>query len=269
MKNNIFRLLLIAILVVLPTTLTSCGDDEPNEPETPESSQNTLSKRAQEIYNKLSNTTWTLISSPYPNSPLGNTIPFTSIPVIDGAYKLYCSAYPNDVFAWLPAPDDGGDLLMTPNLTVCDAGNGGAFAVLFGSRVYVSWSGNRMTLTSISNSSMKYVYTQDSLNPDHEEENGNEKPDVGFYDYTQLSTSSVKVDFVIYNKEEAGVSSASIKYGTNSSATSSVSTSLIGNHAIATIDGLKSNTKYYVKCTVKGKGGTITTDAITISLTSW
>lgn len=273
--NNVFKKFSLTSLCICAAfsflTMTSCSDDEPEESKTPNTSQSTMSTKAKEIYNKLQNTTWTLISSPYPKAPLGNTITFSSIPIFDGAYNLYCSAYPNDVFAWLPAPDhhDPCDLLMTWTLTNCNATNAGDFISLFGCSVNLSWSGNRMIMTSISDSNKKYVYTESTSGAGTGGESGYEKPDVGFYDYTQLSKSSVKVDFIIYNKDEAGVSTVSIKYGTSSATNSSASTSLVGNHAVATISGLKSDTKYYVKCTVKGKGGTVTTDAFAISLTSW
>lgn len=259
----------VIIFLALSATLFSCGSDSDELKNTDTGS---LSKDAQEIYDKLSNTTWTLISSPYDNAPLGSTITFSSTIVSKGIFQLFCSSYPGDIFAWMPAPDDG-DLLMTGALTSYNAANAGDFIVYFGSRVYLDFSGNRMSMTSTVNSNKKYVYTKSSSgsssDPSSGGEDGYEKPDVEFYDYTQQGKSSVKVDFIIYNKNEAGVSSATIKYGTSSTANSSASTNIVGDHVIATISGLKSDTKYYVKCTVKGKGGTTTTNAVTISLSSW
>ncbi|MCM1141680.1 MAG: hypothetical protein NC453_24175 [Muribaculum sp.] len=260
----------VIIFLAFTATLFSCDSDS-DEPKNPETSS--LSKEAQEIYDKLSNTTWTLISSPYDNAPLGNTITFSSTIVSQGVFQLFCSSYPSDIFAWMPTPDGGGDLLMTGALTACNAANAGSFITYFGSRVYLDFSGNSMSITSTVNSNKKYVYTKStsgsSSDPISGGEDGFEKPDVGFYDYTQQGKSSVKVDFIIYNKNEAGVSSATIKYGTTSTANSSASTNIVGDHVIATISGLKSDTKYYVKCTVKGKGGTVTTESVAISLSSW
>lgn len=269
MKISILSLQIV-FLFALATTLFSCGN-ESYEPENPDTdiSQGSLSNEAQEIYNKLNSTTWCLNSSTYDHAPLGSTITFSSIVVSKSAFQLFCSNYPNDIFAWVPAPDDGGDLLLTASLTPCNASNGGAFLIHYGSRVNLRFSGNKMTMTSTSNSNIVYVYSQSPSKPSTGGEDEYEKPDVGFYDYTQQGKSSVKVDFIIYNKDEAGVSSASIKYGTSSSANSSASTNIVGNHAIATISGLKSDTKYYVKCTVKGKGGSVTSDVVTISLSSW
>ena len=114
---------------------------------------------------------------------------------------------------------------------------------------------------------MKYSNNNDDESTDDEEDNNNsgngssssyEKPDVGFYDYTATRTS-LKVQYRIYNKSEAGVTSARIYYGTSSYPTSSKSATISGTMATANISGLKAGTTYYVKCVVTGKGGTTTT----------
>lgn len=99
-------------------------------------------------------------------------------------------------------------------------------------------------------------------NPDDEEQNPSdpsyEKPEVGFYDFTATRTS-LKVEYKIYNKEEAGISSAKIYYGTSNNPTAYKTATISGVLITANITGLKSGTNYYVKCTVTGKGGTTTT----------
>lgn len=85
-----------------------------------------------------------------------------------------------------------------------------------------------------------------------------EKPDVGFYDYTPDKTS-VKVQYKIFNRDEAKVSSAKIYYGTSSNPTASKSATVSGVMITATLTGLKAGTQYYVKCVATGKGGTTTT----------
>ena len=87
---------------------------------------------------------------------------------------------------------------------------------------------------------------------------GYEKPEIGFYDYTPNKTS-VKVQYKIYNKDEAKVSSAKIYYGTSSNPTSSKSATVSGVLITANLTGLKAGTTYYVKCVATGKGGTATT----------
>ena len=88
---------------------------------------------------------------------------------------------------------------------------------------------------------------------------GYEKPEVGFYDYTPSKTS-VKVQYKIYNKDEAKVTSAKIYYGTTANPTSSASATVSGVLITANLTGLKAGTQYYVKCVATGKGGTTTTD---------
>lgn len=85
-----------------------------------------------------------------------------------------------------------------------------------------------------------------------------EKPDVGFYDFT-ATKSSLKVQYKIYNRTEADVSSAKIYYGTSNNPTSYKTASVSGTLITANISGLKSGTTYYVKCVATGKGGTTTT----------
>lgn len=86
-----------------------------------------------------------------------------------------------------------------------------------------------------------------------------EKPEIGFYDFTATKTS-LKVQYKIYNKDEADVKSAKIYYGTTSNPTASKSASISGTMITANITGLKAGTTYYVKCSVTGKAGTTTTE---------
>lgn len=85
-----------------------------------------------------------------------------------------------------------------------------------------------------------------------------EKPNIAFDDYDAYTTS-VKVQYRIYNKDKAKVSSAKIYYGTTSNPTASVNASVSGVLITARITGLKKGTTYYVKCKATGKGGTTTT----------
>lgn len=94
-----------------------------------------------------------------------------------------------------------------------------------------------------------------------------EKPDVGFYDFTATKTS-LKVQYKIYNKDEAGVTSAKIYYGTSSNPSSSKTATISGTLITANISGLKAGTEYYVKCVATGKGGTTTT-SVTKCITNY
>ena len=66
--------------------------------------------------------------------------------------------------------------------------------------------------------------------------------------------------YKIYNRDEAGLTSARIYYGTSSNPTSSKSATVSGVLITANITGLKAGTTYYVKCVATGKGGTTTTE---------
>jgi hypothetical protein len=94
-----------------------------------------------------------------------------------------------------------------------------------------------------------------------------EKPDIGFYDFT-ATKSSLKVQYKIYNKNDAKVTSAKIYYGTNRNPTKSKTATISGTLITANISGLKAGTTYYIKCTATGKGG-ITTTTTTKCITNY
>lgn len=106
----------------------------------------------------------------------------------------------------------------------------------------------------------------ESNNENTEEETGGntgstatyEKPDIDFYDFTATKTS-LKVQYKIYNKDKAKVTSAKIYYGTSSKPSSSKTATVSGVFITANISGLKAGTTYYIKCVATGKGGTTTT----------
>lgn len=85
-----------------------------------------------------------------------------------------------------------------------------------------------------------------------------EKPDIDYYDYTAYQTK-MKVMYKIHNQDKAKVTSAKIYYGTSSNPTKAVTATISGALITATISGLTKDTKYYIKCSATGKGGTTTT----------
>lgn len=82
-----------------------------------------------------------------------------------------------------------------------------------------------------------------------------EKPDIGFYDFS-ATKNALKIQYKIYNQDEAKVSSARIYYGTSSNPSLSKTATVNGELITANIFGLKAGTTYYVKCSATGKGGT-------------
>lgn len=267
---NVIRYSLVAFAVA--ALLGGCGEDEPETgSEAPEAGPDTSSA----LYMKLADTTWKLISSQTPSTDYlavnpqyrGETITFSSEPY-QGWSRLYCSAF-NGYLSW-SVVDDQTNTISISNMGTMDSFDVGRMSVFGTGEKYVSFSGTRMTLSSVEYSSVQ-IYEQVSGGGSGNTggDSQNETPDVDFYDYTQIGSSKVKVDFIIYNKDEAGVTSATIKYGTTSAASSSVTTSLSGKHATATINGLSANRDYYVKCQVKTRNGSYTTEATRIRLSEW
>ena len=127
-------------------------------------------------------------------------------------------------------------------------------------QLFVDMDGIKYTIKEFGNKKEEYNDPNDNSNGNS---GGNlittEKPEVGFYDFTATKTS-LKVQYKIYNKDEAGVKSAKIYYGTNSNPTTSKTASVSGTMITANITGLKAGTTYYVKCSVTGETGTTTTE---------
>lgn len=174
-----------------------------------------------------------------------------------------------------------GQSIFLPANGEYSANDKGAKAGIFGEY----WSGTFQKTTDFYSSSYALIFTQSArkevegyyrhvglaIRPvttasgDTGEAGGNtggsttyEKPEIGFYDFT-ATTKSLKVQYKIYNKDEAKVTSAKIYYGTSSNPTSSKTATVSGVLITANISGLKAGTTYYVKCVATGKGGTTTT----------
>lgn len=265
-------------------SITACGnDDEPNDSSNPNEEELTG------IAAQLAGTTWSLQKSTskktdgsYFNDLLsinpdakGHTITFLREKQYHG-YKLYCSYVPNGYATWCPSSmvNASGDIFIGGNCTL-SAWDAGALSVIFGSGpLYVYISGDVMTLRNANDSEYQdefvYYRSYGSNNGDNPS-NDYEKPDVGFYDYTQTGRTTMKVDFIIYNKEDIGtIKSVKVSYGKSSSASgNTASANVVGTHIIANLSGLSTNTVYYVKCTVNADGGSYTTEATRISITEW
>lgn len=173
-----------------------------------------------------------------------------------------------------------GDYIINENIVTCNfsyvSWNGGdlpEYADLFPGWEYnksctktfsfSEYGENALIVTMPDNLKIKlYSDIDDSDNPENPNENtpdDSEKPDVGFYDFSATKTS-LKIQYKIYNKEEAIVTSAKIYYGTSSNPTTAKTASINGVMITANISGLKTGTTYYVKCVAKGKNGVTTTE---------
>lgn len=268
--------------------LNACSDDEPSDSGDPSdpADESQMTPEQKRTFETLAGTTWRIISSKDYRSDgsvndrlervpkyKGATITFTDQRINAGFYyKILCSSFPGQYAEWILEYNDCSFFMaaITGGMESSDAGS---FTSLFGfGKIDMSIYGNQLTLIhKISNSErmeVKYVKVSDSGDGSDSGSgsDGYETPDVDFYDYTPFSATSVKVDYIIYNKSEAGVQSAVIKYGTSTNSMRTASTNIVGMHAIANINGLKANTDYYVKCEVKSKGGNVTTSTTRIRL---
>lgn len=89
-----------------------------------------------------------------------------------------------------------------------------------------------------------------------------EVPEIGYYDSTPY-TNRLTVKFEIYNQDQANVNQVKGYYGT-SSANKSTSATLSGRMITLNITGLKKGTKYVVKVTATGPGGS-SSESVTLS----
>ena len=85
-----------------------------------------------------------------------------------------------------------------------------------------------------------------------------ELPDIGISDYTSY-LHSLTVYYRIFNSAEAHVTSAKVYFGTTYNPTNYVTATVSSALITARISGLSSGTKYYIKCSATGPGGTTTT----------
>lgn len=295
-RLNLRWLFSLVAAISLSAAATSCGSDDGDEPNAP--SEPEMNAKQKSVYDQLVNTTWALEKSVdyrdgvyYENNLdwkpeySGGTITFSSEinPCYTSFLKLYCSSFPNSYFSWYPSKETNADVGFFISNAPNSAADGSFFSVFGVGDMKMTITGDRLYLKREEVSDLgglSYTYITEYTYRRSSSGGGNtgggssssdnyEEPDVYFYDYTEYGSSSVKVDFLIANKDDCGFTSAQIKYGKTSSASSSVSSNVSGKHVIATITGLKANTDYYVKCTVKSKGGTVTTPATRIRLSSW
>lgn len=265
--------------------LTACGsDDDGSEKE------NVEDERPSAIVAQLGGTKWSLMRSihksadgSYYNDLLaihpdakGATITFLTDKQYAG-YKIFYSYRPNGYGTWHDAAEINypGDIVIGPNDTLSAEDAGTVYTIFGAGPLYVDISGDVLTLRTAGDSEYEdeYVYQRVSSSGDEGGSSSDkyEKPELGLYDFTQIGKSSLKVDYVIFNADEIGfIKSARIDYGKTSSANErSVSANIVGDHVIATISGLSSNTDYYFRCTVRAGGGSSTTSSVKFSLSAW
>lgn len=275
--EKFLKYLMLTIVATFSLTVTSCGgdDDEPDSSGTEDVIK--IPAAHQWIYDKLNNTSWTMIST---NRNYGtanynqwkNAIITFSGELLDNKNELwrkfYITGFSGEGYWYV---NDDGQLVCLNSWYVgggggLSASDAGAFVNVYGSMVDVDIqfpNSNTFIITDEHGDWWKYsqVSYQGGNGGSSGGSSGNnyETPEIGFYDYTATKTS-VTVTYCIYNKSDCGgVSSATIYYGKNS-ATSSKNATVSGNYISTTITGLQSGTTYYVKCKVNTPGGSETTE---------
>lgn len=261
------------------TTGCSNGDDEITEQE------KLIDTHVESLSSTLFGTSWqhykTIQFNGHTNNACGITLTFTD-KLHDNSmnrnghqtYVVAVNGYGGEKkFAWWYIDDMDGlychfsQLLYEMGYTAKEVGSITTIIPLLGSQIYKQTS-TELVIKHPTNlgTGYKMIYfkrTEDPSNSgdssgDSGTTNTVEKPDLGFYDFTATKTS-LKVQYKIYNKDEAKITSAKIYYGTSSNPASSKIATVSGNLITANISGLKAGTTYYVKCTATGKGGTTTT----------
>lgn len=272
----------IKILLLLLNILFmgACSDDSEDILDITPENQYTIDDNVKSLSSKLFNTSWTYQYSEFynkdngryshTNSDFANKFTFTFSNEIfsNNEYKLIVNGN-SDAACWWHIDEDGVDYSATDygyriaNMTATDVGGWSACGGCIFDGYLSTQTNSKLILKDFYTDGIKYVqhiYTASS-NSGGGSGGGSttyEKPDVGFYDFTATKTS-LKVQYKIYNKDEAGVTSAKIYYGTSSNPSSSKTATISGTLITASISGLKAGTEYYVKCVATGKGGTTTT----------
>lgn len=280
---------LLFVLVGVFSLVSCSGDDSADILDNTSGNQYTIDDNIKSLSSKLFNTSWTYQYSEFYNKDNGRyshtnsdyankfTFTFSNEVFSNNEYKLIVNGN-SDAACWWHIDEDGVDYSAIDygyrfaNMTATDVGGWSACGgcILNG---HISMHPNlRLILKDFYTDGIKYIqhfYTASS-NLGGGAGSGSdsyEKPDVGFYDFTATKTS-LKVQYKIYNKDEADVTSAKIYYGTSSHLSSSKTATISGTLITATISGLKAGTTYYVKCVATGKGGTTTT-SVTKCITTY
>ena len=279
----------LAIFVTISCGFVACSDGSDDFLDNTPENQYTIDDNIKYLSSELFNTSWTYQYSEFYNKDNGRyshtdsdfanefTFTFSNEVFSNNEYKLIVNGN-SDAACWWHIDEDGVDYSATDygyrfaNMTNSDVG---AWSACGGSIFdgYISLhTSSKLILKDFYADGIKYVqhiYTSSSNSGGGSGggSDSHEKPDVGFYDFTATKTS-LKVQYKIYNKEEAGVTSAKIYYGTTSNPSSIKTATISGTLITANISGLKAGTTYYVKCEATGKGGTTTT-SVTKCITNY
>lgn len=262
LKTHIFKFdftILIALVLLLAT---SCDSSDNNE--------DTVNLHNTNLEKKLFNTTWRrtkhiVAEKVYTDAVDDITFTNRRLPPMESCYAI---SFEGQYFGfWYINDDEQLSILWDASQNANLAGH-----------CSVDYGGGDLDIIKLTDSELQYkrddgvsfFYKLVGTSSGDENDDGTtiyEKPDIGFYDFT-ATKSSLKVQYKIYNKNDAKVTSAKIYYGTSSNPTKSKTATISGTLITANLSGLKAGTTYYVKCTATGKGG-ITTTTTTKCITNY
>ena len=281
MKKN----LIVIFMLMLSFGFLSCGENEENFIK----NQNTVDANIKYLSSRLFDTNWKYLYSEFynkdngrfshKNSDFANKFIFTFSDDIysKNQYKLFVNGN-SSAACWWYINEDGLNYSATDygyrfaNMSASEVGGWSACGgTIFDGYISVL-SSSKLVLKDYYPDGIKYLQHVFSASSNSGNDTGGnsvsyEKPEVGFYDFTATKTS-LKIQYKIYNKTEAAVSSARIYYGTTSNPSISKTATISGALIPSNITGLKSGTTYYVKCEVTGKGGKTIT-AVTKCITNY
>lgn len=262
MKKLFNKFFFILTAITISFAYSACSTDN-NKFDEPYENNQTVQTKPTALERKLYDTSWKLSSSNSTDgrnsskSNIGDIISFSSLSY--GNYKgvnlsLWKALYINGekMGAWYGRESD-----IIIEYTPWDARMRGQYSITFGSGVYLkSLSSTQMVFQS---DRWEWIYSR----VDNETESGGtsnyEKPEVYYYDSTS-GTTSLKVVFKIGNKDRTKVTTAK-GYCGSKSVDGSIGSALITFN----FSGLSKGTKYQIYCTVKGPGGSFTSDSVTLS----
>lgn len=244
----------------------------------------TIDPEIEALSSMLFNTSWTYQYSAFYNKDNGNyrytntefankfTFTFSNEVISNNSYRLIVNGNKASAACWC-IDSNGLDYSATDyglrfaNMSTKEAGNWSALGGSIFDGKIVSLTDSELIVKDYYSDGINYVKhvfcssgsTGGGTSGDSSgSSTSNEKPDVGFYDFTATKTS-LTVKYKIYNMAEAGVSFAKIYYGTSSNPSKYKTATVSGTLITVKITGLKSGTTYYVKCVATGKGGSTTT----------
>ncbi len=278
-KMKAIKFLSIMLCLVASMSVAACGDgDDSDEPDGSGGSGSMVSSEIERLSSKLFGTSWQHSQSKYYTTD--GRYSHMSSSIVDCVFTFSDEIFGNDKYelkvdgtgnyAYWYINEEG----LTFNASnygymvlKMDASTVGAWmscgGCVFDAEIYELTS-DRLVVKEMYSNGVDYVlhYYNRASSGSGGSSGGTssdyEKPDIGFYDFT-ATKSSLKVQYKIYNQDEANVTSAKIYYGTSSNPTRSKTATVSGQYITATITGLESGTTYYVKCEASGKGGTATT----------